>query len=368
MKILLVGEYSNVHATLAEGLKALGHEAVVLSNGDFWKDYPRDIDLVRTPGKLGGIKYMLKAYSLWPRLRGFDVVQLINPMFLELRAERIWPFYCQLRKYNRRVFLGSFGIDKPWVEEGLKAGTFRYSDFYIGNVRRNNAYIEEMESDWLRGPKGRLFDQIAEDCDGIIVGLYENYACCRPRYAHKLHFIPFPINLSKVTPRLPHPEYRGLRFFIGIQKERSAYKGTDVMLRALERIHAIHPDEMQIVKVENQPFTVYQQLMDRSDVMLDQLYSYTPAMNGLLAMAKGLILVGGGEPEHYKLMHEERLHPVINVLPSEDDVCEQIESRLLSQTPQVWQQMATDSIEYVRRHHDHINVARQYLELWESVG
>jgi hypothetical protein len=46
MKILLMGEYSNVHATLAEGLRQLGHQVTVLSNGDFWKNYPRDIDLV----------------------------------------------------------------------------------------------------------------------------------------------------------------------------------------------------------------------------------------------------------------------------------------------------------------------------------
>ena len=35
MKVLLVGEYSNVHATLAEGLRSLGHEVTVVSNGDF---------------------------------------------------------------------------------------------------------------------------------------------------------------------------------------------------------------------------------------------------------------------------------------------------------------------------------------------
>ena len=49
MKILLMGEYSNVHATLTEGLRKLGHEVTVLSNGDFWKNYPRDIDLVTMP-------------------------------------------------------------------------------------------------------------------------------------------------------------------------------------------------------------------------------------------------------------------------------------------------------------------------------
>ena len=50
MKILLLGEYSNVHATLARGLRALGHQVTVASNGDFWKNYPRDIDLARRPG------------------------------------------------------------------------------------------------------------------------------------------------------------------------------------------------------------------------------------------------------------------------------------------------------------------------------
>ena len=47
MRILLLGEYSNVHWTLAEGLRALGHEVCVVSNGDYWKDYRRDVSLVR---------------------------------------------------------------------------------------------------------------------------------------------------------------------------------------------------------------------------------------------------------------------------------------------------------------------------------
>lgn len=37
MKILFIGEYSNVHWTLAQGLRKLGHQVTVLSNGDFGK-------------------------------------------------------------------------------------------------------------------------------------------------------------------------------------------------------------------------------------------------------------------------------------------------------------------------------------------
>jgi len=58
MNILLIGEYSNVHATLAIGLRKLGHQVLVVSNGDFWKDYPRDIDVSRKSGIIGGMCYI----------------------------------------------------------------------------------------------------------------------------------------------------------------------------------------------------------------------------------------------------------------------------------------------------------------------
>ena len=94
MRILLIGEYSNVHWTLAEGLRSLGHKVCVVSNGDFWKNYRRNISLVRREGKIGGILYLLKTYLTLPLLRNYDVVQIINPMFLEVKAERIGERPC----------------------------------------------------------------------------------------------------------------------------------------------------------------------------------------------------------------------------------------------------------------------------------
>lgn len=394
MRILLVGEYSNVHWTLAEGLRALGHEVTVVSDGDHWKGYRRDIDLRRKSlGTFDTLRYVLQAKCLWPRLKGYDVVQLINPVFLDLRAERILSYYKRLRKQNGHLFLGSFGIDKPWVEEGLKPDTFRYSDFYLFGQRRENAFTREMEAEWLRGPKGVLFDYVADDCDGIIASLYENYRCCQPRYQEKLHFIPFPIaqsnrnnqssqniqNDASASPFEGNRESdvsdwgacdggqteRVLRFFLGLQRTRSVYKGTDIMLRALERLKEKYPDRMEIVIAENVPFEQYCQMMQGSDVLLDQLYSYTPAMNALQAMSQGLVVVSGGEPEHYALLGETELRPIINVQPTEDDVFQQIEQRLLLH-PEALEQLSRDSIEYVRRHHDPVRVAQQYLEVWSK--
>lgn len=366
MKILLVGEYSHVHWTLAEGLRALGHEVTVASDGDHWKGYPRDIDLRRQSlGIIDSARYILRLRRIVPQLRGYDVVQLINPVFLDLKAQRILPYYRRLRRQNGSMFLGSFGIDKPWVEEGMKAGTFRYSDFYLNGIPRDNAFTRQMEADWLRGPKGELFDTIADDCDGIIASLYENYRCCQAHYGDKLHFVPFPINCAAVTPKAKLPRHGRIRFFIGIQRERTEYKGTDIMLRALLRLHEQYPDDTEIVKAESVPFTQYQEMMSHSDVLLDQLYSYTPAMNALLAMAKGLVVVGGGEEEHYRLMDENKLRPIINVQPSEESVVSQIEERILRQ-PEQLQDLSRQSVEYIRRHHDHILVAKRFLKAWSK--
>lgn len=180
MKILLLGEYSNVHATLAKGLKALGHEVTVVSNGDFWKNYPRDINLVRSESKLGGIKYYAKLLSILPKLRGYDVVQLINPLFLELKAERIFPVYRYLRKHNKKVFMGAFGMDYYWVNTCITSKPLRYSDFNIGDKIRHDLPAEREYKGWLGTEKERLNKFIAYDCDGIITGLYEYDVCYRP--------------------------------------------------------------------------------------------------------------------------------------------------------------------------------------------
>ena len=102
MKILLLGEFSNVHTTLAKGLRQLGHEVTLASDGDGWKDYPRDVDLRRPSlGALSSAAYFCRLIKQFRQFRGYDIVQLINPIFLPLRAERMGVFYKYLRRTPR---------------------------------------------------------------------------------------------------------------------------------------------------------------------------------------------------------------------------------------------------------------------------
>lgn len=364
MRILLLGEYSNLHATLAEGLRELGNEVVVASNGDFWKDFPRDIDIARKPGKIGGVKLMAKLLSVMPKMKNFDVVQLINPMFLELKAQRIIPFYKRIRKENGKLFMGAFGMDYYWAKINSCQMPLRYSDFNIGNKIRNNYDAVKERKDWIGTPKEQLNRIIAKDCDGIVACLYEYYATYKNVFPEKTSFIPLPINLGKNSPSSITSHNEKIRIFIGISRGRNEYKGTDIMLKAALDVAARHPEEIEIMKAEGVSFNEYQKIMDGSDVILDQLYSYTPSMNSLLAMSKGIICIGGGEPENYDIIGERELRPIINVLPCYESVVEQLE--WLIEHKKDIPTMKQDSIEYVRRHHDHVKVARRYIEFWNA--
>lgn len=368
LNILLIGDYSNVHATLAAGLRILGHRVVVASDGDGWKDYPRDIDLRRhTMSKLGSLSYVLRVERLIRRMRGFDIVQLIGPDFLPLKAERTLRYYNMLRRANRRLFLGAFGMDRYYVEACLDRQTFRYSDFNLGSQLRQSEENTHFIADWLHGAKGALNTRIANECDGIVAGLYEYHAAYQKHFAHKLCFIPFPIvpDTNPVAPSTSSStQSRPLHFFIGLMRQRMAYKGTDVMLRALHRLQARYGDAILVEEVENLPFAIYRKRLLHSDVLLDQLYSYTPAMNALEAMSHGVVVVGGAEPENYAILGEEELRPIINVEPNEDSVyqalCQLVEQR--DELPR----LKHESQLYIAKHHDYRKVAQQYVDFWLS--
>ena len=175
-----------------------------------------------------------------------------------------------------------------------------------------------------------------------------------------------PMNpISPIGPMSPIPPSPPLKLFIGISRNRSAYKGTDIMLRAAEAIVRKYPGHVELRKAEGVPFAEYERMMEGSDAILDQLYSYTPSMNPLLAMSKGIICIGGGEPENYEILGESELRPIVNVSPTYESVYEQIEQLVLH--PECIPELKRQSVEYIQRHHHYLKVAAQYERLYKDL-
>lgn len=363
MKILLIGEYSRAHLTLAEGLRTLGYEVVVASDGDGFKNYPRDIDLTRkSSGIIDTFSSMMSVLNKFKSFKGYDIVQLINPCFTTQNVRVNNHLFKKLKKNNKKVFLGAFGDDSYWVRACLGNEIFDYCEFFVDgkpiNVDYNQRYIDK----WVNTPLEKSNKMMANAADGLVACLYEYYKSYEPFFSDKLRYIPLPMNTAEIEFQPIKEEPEKVNFFIGINKAREKFKGTDIMEKSLAGIKDKYPDKVIVTRVESVSYDVYQKLMSEAHVVLDQLYSHTPAMNALLAMAQGKVLVGGGEPYIYDLYGEHENRPIINVHPTEKDVFDKLEWIVLNkkQVPEI----SKNSRLFVEKNHDYISVAKKYLDFW----
>lgn len=365
MKILLLGECSNMHWTLAQGLRKLGHDVTVVSDGSKWMNNQRDITLARKNyGLSGTLRYMYDLYSNLNKMKGYDVVQIKNPLFIDMKAERNLWLYKFLKKHNKKVFLGAFGTDFYWIKACLDKKRFRYSDYFVGDRPNNIKVADQHAKEWFGREKQHLNQYIAETCDGIVACLYEYYAAYQSQFSEKLAYISEPVNTDNLLFSKKTATDGKVRFFIGIQSDRHQLKGTDILLEAITKLQQAYPNQVLINKAESIPNHQYLKMMSQSDILLDQIYSYTPGMNALTAMAQGLVVVSGGEPEMYDLLGEKHNQPIINILPDKEDIYNKLENLIINkeQIPT----LSENSRLFIEQHHNYLKIAQQYIDFWSK--
>ena len=370
MKILFVGDASNLHNCLARQLRLMGHDTVVASNGSHWMETARDIDLNRRPGRLGAVRYVLDVLKALPQMRGYDIVHLSSQIFLELKPSKVRRVFDYLRHHNGKVVLSALGTDRVYYDACLDGKTYRYSDYRVGDKPSpyvmSAEYAAQHQDNWRLPVMKQYSDYLLEHIDGVVACLWEYYEAYRPLVGDRLAYGGIPIDIDSLTLRPLTQEPERVRFFIGIQRDRTVIKGTDRLLASLQRVHARYPELCEMEVVENLPYAEYTRRMRASHVLLDQLYSYTPATNALIAMAQGLVAVSGAEPEYYDLIGESTLHPIVNVTPySDDDIDRQLES-IIQQKSRL-PQWSRESREFVVRNNAAQVVAERHLHFWHQL-
>lgn len=369
MKILFVGDASNFHNTLADALRSMGHEAIVASNGSRWMNTPRNINLQRRPGNLGALRYVADVAMAMRKFRGFDIVHLVNPIFLDLRPEKVRIVFDYLKRHNSHIFLSALGTDYHYVQKCYDKHTFRYSDFFVGDELSPFMRSEEKGDveNWLLPFMKRHSDYITPRLDGIVACLYEYYATYKDIAPERLCYAGIPIDTHAIKPCFIENVPQKVRFFIGIQRNRCILKGSERLLAAAQRVHERHPDLCEICAVENVPYSEYLERMRNSHVILDQLYSYTPATNALIAMASGIVAVSGAEPEYYDLIGETDNRPIVNVLPfSDDEITDTLERVVMNRDK--LPQLSKMSRDFVVKHNDSRIVAQRHIDFWNKIS
>lgn len=368
LDILLLGDASNFHRTLATGLRRLGHNVVVASEGSRWMNTARDIDISRPglPGKLGGLALWLRLKAgLQRKFTGFDVVSIHSPGFLSLRPGRTKAVYDYILPRNRGVFHSVLGTSPSYVRECIAPDScLPYNEFRIyGQPSPYSLATPGIEDEWLSAPLVELENRVNSTILGGVTALYEYDLVLRKVLPpEKIAYGGIPIDTAAIKPVELPDKIDKVRIFLGRHNHRIPEKGTDVLEAAARAVVERHPDKAELLIVENRPYDEYLELLRSAHIVLDQLYSYTPATNALLAMAMGLNSVTGGDDAYYRFIGESDMRPILHIEPDFENVRSVIERAVLS--PHLIRQRGIEGRLFVEKHNACEVVARRNIDFW----
>ncbi len=362
-KVLLYGEFSHLHETIAEGVRELGVNVTVASHGDGWKNCARDIDLYKK-GKKEKLK-LLQEQLFSSKFRNYDVLQFIN-CFVPVLGDNLllffW-FFNTMKKHNKKLILGAFGDDYYSLQSCLnnEQPSF-FAEHMPLNTITDEYALETLKL--LNNNRGRFINRfVAERCDGIIAGCYDYYQPYEKIYKNKLSFIPFPINTEKIlyTPNIVKNDK--IRILIGKQKGRTEWKGIDIIHGILTEYEKKYPKEIQLIEVENVPLEEYTKLVSSSNVIVDQLYACGQGINALISLASGKVTMTGGAPEQYEMVGEYGNRPIVGLTPDRDQIRQQLD--IIISRKKDFEEWGFNCRKYVEDHHHYIKVAEKYVQAWQ---
>jgi hypothetical protein len=353
MKILLLGEFSAFHKNLKEGLAELGFDAVVAGYSDGFKNIPVDISFnSNLPRYFKNIAHRIKPLTKIKSLSGFDVVQLINPFVFGMRFFPRKYFINFVIKNNHKFFLLAAGDDAYYWRYGrrmLKYGPF--DDVLKYDLKRNSSRLEsEAEFDFNKS--------VAESSNGVIPIMYDYEIGYQILEKKCLKTIPIPINTKSISYRENKPKGK-ISIFHGLN--RYGFKGTRHVEEAFAFLKTKYPNDFELIIEGQMPLKKYLEVMERTNIVIDQLNSYSLGVNGVYALAMGKVVMGGAEPESLASLGV-RESPVINLRPNAKCIIDEIE-KLLFERERI-ETLGLQSRKFAEDIHGHIKVARQFIGAW----
>lgn len=354
MKILLLGDFSAHHKNLKDGLLELGHEVTLVSNGDGWKEIDSDINLsMKGKSFFHKLYYRFQLMKVVLIFKDYDVVQLVSPFFFPVNIFPYKYIFNKLKKNNKKIFLCAAGSDSFYWRLGRE--NLRYGPYedYLKYDCKSESHLYETDS-WYDINKF-----VASSVDGIIPIMFE-YQNCYSSCDKLCSTIPIPMNtdLIKFQPNIVKNK---IVVFHGLS--RYGFKGTRFVEKAFEILREKYSDRAEFIIDGKMPLDEYLNLMKRTNIVIDQTYSYSLGLNGIYALAMGKVVLGGAEPESLKALNVEK-SPVINVLPNVDDIVSKIECLLDNKNS--LNEIGQRGRDFVENIHCHKKIAGKYIKAWQG--
>lgn len=381
MKVLLVGEYSGVHTNLAKALRAKGVDVFCVSDGDNYKGFPTDllIKYKKTQSNMKFLAVLLKFYSMIKlffglrgilqirryikdieKLKGYDVVQLINPIALQGFGPIVNFFFVRfLKKHNKKIFLGAFGDDYVYVK-GILNEKKRKTTFSQMNLRNIKNYLPSLLLVYGLFHKTLNF-YIISIANRIIPGGYD-YHLYYKKFENCNEIVPFPIeikdeNTNKFT-SFP------IKIFHGWQPGREFQKGNFFLDEAIRNIKKKYPDKIEYEIIGGVPYSEYIKKFDKAHILIDQCFSLDRGMNALLGMASGKVVVSGFHKDLENFYNVKAENILIWATPCVEEIYSRIERIVLN--PEMINEISENAYSFVKKHHSLDYVSDIYLRIWSK--
>ncbi len=180
----------------------------------------------------------------------------------------------------------------------------------------------------------------------------------------KIAYGGLPIDIKSFEPVAIPAVIDKVKLFLGRDRTRKLQKGSDYLEQAARVVVDRYPGKAELTIVENRPFDEFIGLLRDSHVVLDQIYSYTPATTALMAMAYGLNTVSGAEPEYYDFIGEVENRPIINAPFVLDQLIETIDA-IVTKSDEIAER-GKASRRFVEKHNACEVVAKRFIDFWTS--
>lgn len=351
MNILFLGEYSGFYNNLAEGFKNKGHNVTLISDGDNFKNYYRDIN-IGSNNKNALIRQVVRIfYQLFHlnKMKGYDIVFVINPLIFS-RFNFVKLILSYIIRHNKKVIYTVAGDDSIFWK-AFRENKYEYSP-HLGALKDEG----KSKSLWESRRCKNITDWFIKKNISIVTCTVE-YKIAYDSYQIPNVFIPLPIKINIVE----HTSLiKKINILHGVQSKRKGFKGNEIIDEAMELIVQKYSSIINYKRIEDLPFHEYLKLLDEADIIFDQVFSYGPGMNAIQALAKGKVVIGGFESTHKNILGINYDY-IVNVKPNVNDIYEKVEF-LLNDISLINEKKNKGS-EYVELYHNIDAITESYIKI-----
>jgi hypothetical protein len=189
-----------------------------------------------------------------------------------------------------------------------------------------------------------------------------------PSYAKSYHhhpkcreIVPFAIDIHFIPERKNNLNGK-IKILHGIS--RSGFKGTDVILEALNQAQLEYPELFKIIIPEKLPFNDYLKLLSTANVVFDQLYGDGLGMNALYSMGSSCVVFTCFD--RIKIGKLDLTDaPAIQIGATVEEIYQQIIS-LKTWAKENFITTGERSRQFVLDHYSPVKVAQQVMDHWTS--